>query len=149
MQLNVVTGLNSQNAENFLVVMSICQNMFYISGEVISDKSNHLILIRNLQNSAKTRTFWEFFPMRGGGSHLFPEVCICQNSDQKVIFFVKTKNGPILQNKPYFFILKTGVPKRGGGPTFGTNSQKIPFFFMSPLLNHLITDNSARLPDPL
>ena len=38
-----------------------------------------------------------------------------------------------MQNKPHFFFWKQGFPKggeRGGGPTLGKNSQKIPFFFM-------------------
>ena len=30
-----------------------CQNMFYNSGEVISDQFNHLILIQNLKNSER------------------------------------------------------------------------------------------------
>ena len=38
-----------------------------------------------------------------------------------------------MPNNPNFFFLKTRVPKRGkggGGPTFGKNSQKIPFFVL-------------------
>ena len=45
---------------------------------------------------------------------------------------MKTKNAPkdlkCKINHTSFF-LETGVPKRGGGPTLGKNSQKIPGFF--------------------
>ena len=48
---------------------------------------------------------------------------------------MKTKNAPEasgseMQNKPYFFFFwKQGFLK-GGGPTFGENSRKIPPYFL-------------------
>ena len=55
------------------------QNRFYNSGEVISDQSNHLILIWNLENSLKNRRKREvlgIFSWRGGGGNLFPKVIV-------------------------------------------------------------------------
>ena len=34
-----------------------------------------------------------------------------------------------MQKKTYFFFGNRGSQKEGGGPTFGKNSQKIPFFW--------------------
>ena len=41
-----------------------------------------------------------------------------------------------MQNKPYFFFGNRGSQKggRGGGPTLGKNSQKIPFFLLGASL---------------
>ena len=36
------------------------------------------------------------------------------------------------------FFLETGVPERGGGPTLGKYSQKIPFFFWVASLRYVI-----------
>ena len=71
---------------------------------------------------------------RGGGSPI-PK-SICQNSCQKVNILMKTKNAPKdlkCKINHFFFFWKQGFPKggrggEGGGPTLGTNSQKIPFF---------------------
>ena len=59
---------------------------------------------------------------------------------------MKTKNAPkgLKCNKPYFF-LKQGFPKGGeggGGPTFGKNSQIIPYFFSDVFPNHKHTGYS-------
>ena len=111
-----------------------CQNMFYNSGEVISDQFHHITLDSKSgkfwKKSAKTRSFGNFFHCEGGGSPI-PK-SICQNSYQKVNIFVKTKNAPNdLKGKinHTFFFGNRGSQKGGrGGPTLGKNSQKIPFF---------------------
>ena len=76
----------------------------------------------------KNRIIWEFF--LEGGPNVYVRILT------KCDFFVKKKKcslGLKMQNKPYFFFGR-GVPKRGGGgggggPTFGKNSQIIPYFF--------------------
>ena len=81
----------------------------------------------------KIRYFWEVFP-KGGGGPLFPnlEAKIPPKSD----FFEKNKIAPYglkcKINHKIFFSTK-GFPKGGGwggGPPFGKNSQKIPFFLI-------------------
>ena len=54
-----------------------CQNMFYNSGEVISDQLNHITLdSKILKKICENKKFWEFFPLRGGEGHLFPKVYV-------------------------------------------------------------------------
>ena len=74
--------LNSQNfckvifgmPKSFLVAKTCFRR---VRGEVISDQSNHLFCIQNLDNSetesARTENFGIFFFKRGEG-HLFPKV---------------------------------------------------------------------------
>ena len=63
----------------------------------------------------ENKKFGEFFSSRGGGA-LIPK-SKCQNSDQKVNIFVKTKNAPkgLEYKLNHTFFLETGVSKRGGG----------------------------------
>ena len=88
---------------------------------------------------AETWKFWggPVFPKVKTGSflggHLFPKL-LKSKIDQKVNIFVKTKNAPKglkCKINQTFFFENTGSQKggRGGGPTLGKNSQKIPFFF--------------------
>ena len=60
----------------FAKIILKCQSMFYNSGEVISDKFYHIILIQNLDDSEKNRRNQEvlgiFFFERG--CHLFLKV---------------------------------------------------------------------------
>jgi len=58
-----------------------CQNMFYNSGEVISDQFNHITLdSKSGKFRKKNRQKQEvlgIFPLRGGGGgHLFPKVYV-------------------------------------------------------------------------
>ena len=109
--------------------------MFYNSGEVISDQFNHIALDSKSgkfwKKSANTRSFGNFFPLRGGGSPI-PK-SICQNGYQKVNILMKTKNAPKdlkCKINHTFFFWKQGFPKGGeggGGPTFGKNSPNFPF----------------------
>ena len=54
--------------------------MFYNSGEVISDQFNHITLDSKSgkfwKKIGENKKFWEFFPLRGGGGHLFPKVYV-------------------------------------------------------------------------
>ena len=78
--------LNSQNFCKFTKffwcakIILRCQNMFYNSGEVISDQLNHLISIRSLENSEKNRRKQEvlgiFFFERGGGAPIPKSKCV-------------------------------------------------------------------------
>ena len=75
------------------------------------------------------------------GGHLFPKL-LKSKIDQKVNIFVKTKNAPKglkCKINQTFFFENTGSQKggRGGGPTLGKNSQKIPFFFVGSVPNYL------------
>ena len=89
-------------------------------------------MIRNLENSEKNRRKQEvlgiFFFERGGVTYsqkyMSEKLLKSEHFDEDQ----KCSKGPKMQNKPYFFFLETGVPKRGGGPTLGKYSQKIPFF---------------------
>merc|ERR1712105_421200 len=98
-------------------------------GEVISIKV-HLILSLSLSLREKTVCFGNF-ALEGGGGAPIPK-SKCQNSDKILTFFVKTKNDPYglkCKINPNFFFQLRGSQKGGGGPPFGKNSQKIPFFF--------------------
>jgi len=138
---NPKTFVNLPSVFLYAKIILRCQNMFYNSGEVISDQFNHITLDSKSgkfwKKSAKTRSFGNFFHCEGGGSPI-PK-SICQNSYQKVNIFVRTKNAPNdLKGKinHTFFFLETGVPKRGGGGIGGgRHLGKIPkksrFFFLS------------------
>ena len=95
------------------------KNMFYNSGEVISDQFHHITLDSKSgkfrKKSAKTRSFGNCFHCEGGGSPI-PK-SICQNSYQKVNIFVKTKHAPndLKCKINLFFFWKQGFPKGGGG----------------------------------
>ena len=56
------------------------KNMFYNSGEVISDQFHHITLDSKSgkfrKKSAKTRSFGNCFHCEGGGGHLFPKVYV-------------------------------------------------------------------------
>ena len=79
-----------------------------------------------LKKIGENKKFWEFFPLRGGGSPI-PK-SICQNSYQKVNILMKTKNAPkdlkCKINDTFFF--ETGVPKRGEGGGGARNWGKFP-----------------------
>ena len=83
----------------------------------------------------KNGIFWEVFPKGGRGGPLFPnlEAKIPPKSD----FFEKNKIAPYglkckINHKKYS---TKGFPKGGGGPPFGKNSQKTPFFLDESPLN--------------
>ena len=97
----------------------------------------HLILSLSSSLREKNGLFWEFCPWGGGGSPIPKSKC--QNSDKILTFFVKTKNDPYglkCKINPKIFLQLRGSQKGGGagGPPFGKNSQKIPFFFGSHTL---------------
>ena len=106
------------------------KNMFYNSGEVISDQFHHITLDSKSgkfrKKSAKTRSFGNCFHCEGGGSPI-PK-SICQNSYQKVNIFVKTKHAPndLKCKINLFFFWKQGFPKGGGGGGGVRHLGKIP-----------------------
>ena len=106
--------------------------MFSIQGEVISDQFYPLKFIWfwvSLRRYGKKTVCFGNFALEGGGSPIPKSKC--QNSDKILTFFVKTKNDPYglkCKINPKIFFRLRGFQK-GGGPPFGKNSQKIPFFF--------------------
>ena len=111
---NPKTFVNLPSVFLYAKIILRCQNMFYNSGEVISDQFHHITLDSKSgkfwKKSAKTRSFGNFFHCEGGGSPI-PK-SICQNSYQKVNIFVKTKNAPndLKCKINHTFFLETGVP---------------------------------------
>ena len=80
----------------------------------------------------ENKKFWEFFSLRGGGGSPIPK-SICQNSDQKVNIFVKTKNDPkglkCKINHIFVVVGKQGFPKGGGGSDIWEKFPKNPVFW--------------------
>ena len=64
-----------------------------------------------LEKIGENKKFWEFFSLREGGSPIPKSKC--QNSDQKVNIFVKTKNAPedLKCKINHHFFWKQGFPK--------------------------------------
>ena len=109
--------------------------MFYKGGEVISDQFVHFIIIQRyspiiamIRFKNKIRYFLGSFPKRGGGP-LFPN--LEAKIPPKCDFFEKNKIAPYglkckINHKNFQL---RGSQKGGvGGPQFGKNFQKIPFF---------------------
>ena len=90
---NPKTFVNLPSVFLYAKIILRCQNMFYNSGEVISDQFHHITLDSKSgkfwKKSAKTRSFGNFFLWEGGGSPI-PK-SICQNSYQKVNILMKTQ----------------------------------------------------------
>ena len=137
---NPKTFVNLPSVFLYAKIILRCQNMFYNSGEVISDQFHHITLDSKSgkfwKKSAKTRSFGNFFHCEGGGSPI-PK-SICQNSYQKVNIFVKTKNAPndLKCKINHTFFLETGVPKRGewGGSDTWEKFPTNPVFFWAASL---------------
>ena len=79
------------------------------------------------------------------GGPLFPNVYVRILTKSEI--FCKNQKcslGPKTQNKPLNFFWDGGLPNRGGGGlTFGKNSQKIPYFFLTGSLRGNIIGNKA------
>ena len=77
---NPKTFVNLPSVFLYAKIILRCQNMFYNSGEVISDQFHHITLDSKSgkfwKKSAKTRSFGNFFHCEGGGGHLFPKVYV-------------------------------------------------------------------------
>ena len=114
--------------------------MFYKGGMVISDQIVHLIIIHRYSTIValilchnKIRHYLGIFPKRGGGGPLFPKLDV--KMSPKMWFFVKTKNVPYglkcKINTKFFFVNRMSQKGGWGGVRpFGTNSQKMSFFFL-------------------
>ena len=147
--LNPKTFVNLPSVFLYAKIILRCQNMFYNSGEVISDQFHHITLDSKSgkfwKKSAKTRSFGNFFHCEGGGSPI-PK-SICQNSYQKVNIFVKTKNAPNdlkCKINHTFFFGNRGSQKgeRGGGVRhLGKIPKKSRLFFWGASLIPEFTHN--------
>ena len=145
---NPKTFVNLPSVFLYAKIILRCQNMFYNSGEVISDQFHHITLDSKSgkfwKKSAKTRSFGNFFHCEGGGSPI-PK-SICQNSYQKVNIFVKTKNAPNdlkCKINHTFFFWKQGFPKGGEGVRhLGKIPKKSRFFWTASLMHTCSMDET-------